>query len=116
MKKAGIGGPLLQWVDSYLHDRSQRVVIHGKSSAWGSIEAGVPQGSVLGPLMFLIYVNDITNIVQSEIRLFADDTTLYVKVDDPVQSSTMLNQDLASVSSWSNKWLVSFNPKKLKHF
>ena len=60
-----------------------RVVIQGQASAWGSIEAGVPQGSVLGPLMFLIYVNDIVDIIKSEIRLFPDDTTLYIQMDNP---------------------------------
>ena len=64
--------------------------------------------------MFLIYVNDITDIVQSGIRLSADDTTLYIQIDDPVESATALNQDLESVTDWSNKWLVSFNPTKTK--
>ena len=70
LQQCGIGGSLLQWFSSYLTDRQQRVVINGHASDWGNITAGVPQGSVLGPLLFLIYINDITNNVQScNIRL-----------------------------------------------
>ena len=101
MKKAGIRGNLLNWVENYLHDRCQRVVIQGQASTWGSIEAGVPQGAVPGPLMFLIYVNDIVDIVKSEIRLFADDTTLYIQVDNPAEGANTLTHDLSSMSDWA---------------
>ena len=70
-------GDLLAWFSDYLRNRCQRVVINGQSSSWGKICAGVPQGSVLGPLMFLIYINDIVNVVRSNIIMFADDTSLY---------------------------------------
>ncbi len=88
------------------------MVYSNSSSRWSSINAGVPQGSILGPLLFLIYINDIVNDIHSNIRLFADDTSLYIIVDDPISASTILNNDLETIHHWSQKWLVKFNPAK----
>ncbi len=112
LKTAGIRGKLLSWFISYLENRKQRVIIEGQSSTWKPIKAGVPQGSVLGPLLFLIYINDIINNVDSQVKLFADDTSLFIIVEDPVTAAKSLNSDLNSISSWSNQWLVNFNPAK----
>ena len=112
LRKAGIAGDLLAWFSDYLHNRSQRVVINGQSSSWGKICAGVPQGSVLGPLMFLIYINDIVNIVRSNIKMFADDTSLYLTIDNPVTAARTLNMDLSDIDQWSKDWLVTFNALK----
>ena len=111
---AGITGQLLAWFHSYLRNRTQRVVINGGASSWGNIEAGVPQGSVLGPLLFLIYINDIVDIIHTNVRLFADDTVLYVTVDNPDIAAEEMNDDLLSVSEWSSEWLLTFNPDKTK--
>ena len=78
LRKIGIKGDLLLWFKDYLTDRKQKVVIRGQSSEWGDIMAGVPQGSSLGPLAFLIYINDLANVVTCNLKLFADDTCLYV--------------------------------------
>ena len=78
LKSVGLTGPLLEWFQNYLSGRKQRVVLPGGASDWVNIIAGVPQGSILGPLLFLIYINDIVNDIQSTIRLFADDTSLYI--------------------------------------
>jgi retron-type reverse transcriptase len=83
----GIQDPLLSWLKSYLSNRKQRVVIEGQSSKWESIKAGVPQGSVLGPLLFFIYINDITKNLQSDCFLYADDTSILDIVDAPNMSS-----------------------------
>ena len=112
LKANGIEGPLLTWFENYLTNRKQRVVVGSCASEWGTIKAGVPQGSVLGPLLFLIYINDITSEVTSNIKLFADDTTIYVTVDDPAQASDQLNRDLDSISNWAHQWLVTFSPPK----
>ena len=77
LNRAGISGPLLSWFTNYLNNRKQRVVLPGTSSSWKPIKAGVPQGSILGPLLFLIYINDIVEDIHCSIRLFADDTSLF---------------------------------------
>ena len=80
VSSVGISGPLLLWFTDYLDKRKQRVVLPGTASSWTSIKAGVPQGSILGPLLFLVYINDIVENIHSSIRLFADDTRLYTFV------------------------------------
>ena len=112
LKSAGVSGLLLTWFSDYLNDRKQRVVLPGASSSWTSVKAGVPQGSILGPLLFLLYINDIVEDINSSIRLFADDTSLYIIVDDPIQAAEQLNLDLAKIHHWADKWLVTFNPGK----
>ena len=112
LKRSGIRGGLLEWFGSYLSNRLQRVVVDGQCSSWRIVNAGVPQGSVLGPLLFLVYINDITNVVQTDIRLFADDTTLYMHVDNPAETAQALNHDLQSMMQWANDWLVRFSAPK----
>lgn len=116
LQQFGIGGNLLNWFQDYLNERKQKVVINNVSSSVIGINAGVPQGSVLGPLMFLIYINDITSVVSSPIRLFADDTTIFLTVDKSGENITAnrLNDDLRKIEDWANQWLVTFSPPKSK--
>ena len=101
---------MLNILSSFLADRTQRVTINGKFSPWSDISAGVPQGSVLGPLLFLIYINDLAEAVDSEIRIFADDTFIFHIVSDPTQSTIILNKELSKIASWAHQWKMSFNP------
>ena len=94
---AGIKGQLLDRFSDYLDNRFQRVVVPGAQSDWIGIKAGVPQGSILGPLLFLIYINDIVEDIGSVIRLFADDTSLYLVVDNPIDAANVLNSNLNTV-------------------
>ena len=114
LKRAGINGLLLDWLSDYLTNRKQRVVIPGGRSDWQFIRAGVPQGSILGPLLFLLYINDIVTDIQSCVRLFADDTSLYIIVDNPISAAEMINTDLETIHRWAEKWLVKFNPSKVE--
>ena len=109
LRAAGISGQILKWFVSYLENRKQRVVLPGAESGWNYIHAGVPQGSILGPLLFLLYINDE---IGSNIRLFADDTSLFIIVENPNQAAEILNSDLLKISRWANLWLVKFNPNK----
>ena len=99
LQSLGVSGSLLAWFEDYLTNRMQRVVIGGSSSDWIYIKAGVPQGSILGPLLFLIYIKDIIDNIDSEILLFADDTCLLKTITHPVQSITCINNDLET--QWS---------------
>ena len=94
LKQNGISGNLLNFFTSYLSNRHQRVGVNGSYSAYSKIESGVPQGSVLGPLLFLIYINDLEKNLKSQVKFYADDTMLYSIVKDPVQSTAELNHDL----------------------
>ena len=91
LKSVGLSGSLLGWFQNYLSDRKQKVVLPRVSSTWVSINAVVPQGSILGPLLFLIYINDIVKDINSIIGLFADDTSLYIIVDSPEEASQTIN-------------------------
>ena len=79
-------------------------------SNWGDIQAGVPQGSVLGPLLFLVYINDLENGIKSTVNFFADDTSIYSIVHNPVVSAEELNHDLELINKWAHQWKMSFNP------
>jgi hypothetical protein len=112
LKKVGISGDLLHWFNDYLKNRKQKVVLNGQASTYSDIRAGVPQGSVLGPLLFLIYINDIVDNVNGNIKLFADDTVLFIDVDKDDTAKEVLQQDLQALLDWSNQWLVKFNSTK----
>ena len=92
-------GDLLNILIDFLKERKQRVVLNGQHSKWSNISAGVPQGSILGPLLFLIYINDLSDNLSSNPKLFADDTSLFSVVHDINQSGINLNDDLEKISN-----------------
>ena len=92
LKQNGISGNLLETLADFLKDRKQRVVLNGQNSSWANIEAGVPQGSIPGPLLFLIYINDLPDNLSTNVKLFADDSSLFSVVHD-IATSSDLNYD-----------------------
>ena len=114
LRRCGISGNLLLHLRSFLSDRKQRTVLNGQSSRWGNISAGVPQGSILGPLFFLIYINDLTENLSCSVKLLADDTSLFTIAQDPNSAASDLNHALDLVRLWAHKWRMSFNPEPRK--
>ena len=114
LEQNGVSGSLLKLFQNYLSDRKQRVVLNGSYSEYSSIESGVPQGSVLGPLLFLIYINDLERNIKSNIKFFADDTMLFSIVNDPEISANELNHDLDIIHKWAYEWKLEFNPDPTK--
>ena len=106
----GISGELYQVLQNYLSGRLQRVVLNGQTSSWRPVLAGVPQGSILGPLLFLIYINDLPDELKSSAKLFADDTSLFSIVKDENESANALSYDLSQISKWAFNWKMLFNP------
>ena len=101
LKHNDMNGNALQLIQSFLHNRRQRVALNGQSSSWLSIRADVPQGSVLGPLLFLIYINDLPEGLISEVKLFVDDTSLFSIVNYVNTSASTLNSDLLKMQDWT---------------
>ena len=94
----------------FLSYRKQRVVLNGQYSSWDNVTAGVPQGSILRPLLFLIYINDLPNDLSSNCKLFADDTSLFSVVNNIHTSAATLSQDLNGITNWAFQWKMIFNP------
>ena len=110
LKIYGVEGQFLSLLGNYLENREQRVVLNGQTSEWKKINSGVPQGSVLGPLLFLIYINDLPDGLTSMCKIFADDTSLFSKVLDVNESAKTLNIDLEKINQWAFQWKMQFNP------
>ena len=109
----GIEGRILTWIEAFLTDRRQRVVVNDSRSSWADVTSGIPQGSVLGPMLFIIYINDMPTSVLSSIYLFADDAKVYRNIssnDDP----PTLQHDLQQLEKWSERWQLRFNSNKCK--
>jgi hypothetical protein len=111
LKSYGVEGRLLQWIENFLRNRTQQVFVEGKHSSAAQVLSGVPQGSVVGPTLFIIYINDMPDMVNSTIRLYADDAKLY-RVIRNKQDEATLQRNLHSLHTWSAKWLLKFHPEK----
>ena len=107
----GIQGNILRWISGFLINRRQRVGIRGSFSEWLPVDSGVPQGSVLGPILFLFYINDLVDGLECPILLFADDAKIYMEIRTP-DDVNALQRDMEKIQEWSNKWLLVFNDEK----
>ena len=111
LERYGIKGRTLRWISDFLHGRSQQVVVNGESSSSCPVTSGVPQGSVLGPVLFLMYINDIGENIGSQIRLFADDTILYRTINS-AEDTAKLQDDVTQLQEWCHEWQMLFHPAK----
>ena len=113
LRSHGIRGVVADWIGEWLRGRKQRVVLNGVKSDWKDVVSGVPQGSVLGPLLFLIYINDLDVGVNSKISKFADDTKIASTVQSP-HENYKIQKDLDRLVAWAETWQMEFNPQKCK--
>jgi hypothetical protein len=116
LQSFGIHGNLLKWIRNYLTNRQQRVTCDGQNSSWLPVSSGVPQGSILGPILFIIYINDLPDILSPETlcAIFADDTKIYRKIQNN-NDIQQLQTDIDNVAEWGTKWGLKFNTKKTVH-
>ena len=122
MSKYGITGQTLKWVKAFLHQRTQRVVVRGTASDAFNVTSGVPQGSVLGPVLFLIIINDLPLEILSPLSLFADDSKIFTRIiseknkskTNLFQGNEVLQRDLDTIREWAQKWKMEFNVDKCK--
>ena len=110
LESFGITGSIHHWLRTFLTKRYMQVVVDGESSSKVTVDSGVPQGTVLGPLLFLCYINDLPLAVSAQVRLFADDCLLYRKIESQ-EDHTILQQDLIELEKWASKWGMRSNAK-----
>ena len=99
----GIKGKLLTWIGDFLTVRKQRVLVNGKESSWCNVSSSIPQGSVLDPVLFVVFINDLTDDIDSNVKICAEDTKLYRQVDK-LSDHTAMQADLEALKNWSEKW------------
>ena len=109
----GINGHILKWIEGFLIGRQQQVVVNGSTSKWHPVSSGIPQGSVLGPILFVVYINDLPECGNSNVYFFADDTKMFREIIGATDLETF-QKDINELSGWSQKWLLHFHPDKCK--
>ena len=114
MRQNGISGDIIAIVRDFLRNRKQRVVLNGQCLSWADVRAGVPQGSIYGPLLFLIYINDLSDGFKSECKLFADNNSLLSEVQDINTTASDLNEDLEKIGNRTFQRKMNFNPDSNK--
>ena len=107
----GVNRQVTNWIEDFLRNRTQVVVVDGFHSSPCGVTSGVPQGSVIGPALFRVYINDLPDSIRSKVRLFADDTVIYSTTD----KADELQKDLAALEKWEKEWDMKFNPTKCEH-
>jgi hypothetical protein len=113
MEAYGFGTNVISWVGSFLSNKSQQVIINGTKSEEADVMSGIPQGSVLGPLLFVIFINDMPDDIRSELYLFADDTKIFNEISDEA-CKELLQESISDLFEWSQLWLLKFHPDKCR--
>ena len=115
LKKYNLGEKYINWIAAFLKDRKQRVLVNVECSDLKDVSSGIPQGSVLGPTLFVLYINDLPSAIssESEMFLFADDTKIYRGIFEGTDCEK-LQMDIYIMNAWSEKWLLKFHPEKCK--
>ena len=113
-RQNGIFSELLNTLTDFLDNRTQRFILNGQYSSWANVEAGVSQGSILGPLLLLIYINDLSENLASNPKFFAEDTSLFSLVKNVDASNIDLNNDSKKIGEWAFQWKMNFNPNPSK--
>ena len=111
LKHYGIDDKIWLWISNFLKQRKQRVVVDGIQSDLVTVDSGVPQGTVLGPILFLLHINDLPSVISSKVRLFADDCLVYREIKNR-QDQIALQKDLNLLENWGSKWGMRFNAAK----
>ena len=109
----GVTGKILRWIESFLMDRKQRVSVEGSLSNWEDVLSRIPKVSVLGPTLFVVFINDMPDVITNLSTMFADDTKVFRQIDTSADTSTLPN-DLDHLTDWSLKWQMNFNVNKCK--
>ena len=115
LKMYGIGNIYIDWIRSFLTNRKQRVVVNGELSDWKPVTSGIPQGSVLGPILFVLYINDLPDVMQcsSQTYLYADDTKIFKEINSTGDCEN-LQSDIYLMNNWADTWMLKFHPDKCK--
>ena len=113
LQRRGIDGSLLLWIRNFLTNRRQRVVLRSNCSDWSPVISGAPQGTILGPILCIIHINDISTNITSTFKIYADDTKIYRTINEPDKDTSALQLDLNRLSDGANKWQLRFNPEKM---
>jgi ribonuclease P/MRP protein subunit RPP40 len=117
VESVGIRGKILEWIKDFLKDRKQRVVMGNSKSSWADITSGISQGSVFGPILFVIFINDLPSKINSYVKIFADDTNIFRALRS-IRDISMSQEDISKLLLWSTAWQLPFNVAKCKllHF
>ena len=113
IENCGINGQVQGWINSFVQCRRQRVQVGEAVSGWKKVTSGIPQGSVLGPALFVLFINDLPQVVESRVALYADDTNVFREIQSD-EDREKLQQDIDELSIWSKKWQLPFNESKCK--